>query len=51
MSYDNDMKRYRDMIETGLQSIVDRYDEVPYGLRKAMSYSLMSGGKLIRPVM
>ena len=51
MSYDNDMKKYRDMIETGLQSIVDRYDEVPYGLRKAMSYSLMSGGKLIRPVM
>ena len=51
MSYDNDMKRYKEMVETGLQSIVDRYDEVPYGLRKAMSYSLMSGGKLIRPVM
>ena len=51
MDFQERFEMYKKMVGTELQSIMDRYIEIPITLRKAMSYSLLSGGKRIRPVL
>ena len=34
-----------------LQAIMDEWSDVPKGLREAVAYSLLAGGKRLRPIL
>lgn len=42
---------YRDMVEAALPSMLDQLGSVPEKLKEAMAYSLLAGGKRLRPVL
>ena len=42
---------YRALVETNLEPLLDSLGEIPHDLREAMRYSLMAGGKRLRPVL
>jgi geranylgeranyl diphosphate synthase type II len=50
-----DLDRYlnerKTMVEAALQAHLDRCDGAPATLREAMAYSLMAGGKRLRPIL
>ena len=48
---DERYERYRTMIEAGLSALFPSAGDGADGLRQAMSYSLLSGGKRVRPVL
>jgi len=50
-----DLERYlsdrKQLVEAALQSHLDRCDAAPATMRAAMAYSLMAGGKRLRPIL
>jgi len=51
MPYDILMQSYRNRIETFLPGCLPAPDSTPERLREAMAYSLLAGGKRVRPVL
>jgi geranylgeranyl diphosphate synthase type II len=45
------IKRQADMVEQQLQTVVPASWDVPSNLRESMQYSLMAGGKRLRPIL
>jgi len=45
------LKRYKALVDNFLRSYISKDTEIPETLRRAMEYSLMAGGKRIRPIL
>lgn len=52
MSFESIVETYRDVVDDALRdSLIDRSGDVPSRLGEAMAYSVLAGGKRLRPVL
>lgn len=51
MDFNNAMQQKRELVESWLKSSIKREDGVPETIYEAMEYSLLAGGKRLRPIL
>ena len=49
--YETSLEALRDRVDTRLQDYCGHHSDCPVGLREAMQYSLLAGGKRLRPIL